>query len=242
MTGKSTAPLLDGAAQARARVAWNAPGKVRDAKPSSLEIHHTPWWRHIYLDYRRYQATGDKLMRIVLTQGFWASCVYRISRAAVMGARPRFLRIPARVIAVLAQKLIEILTGICMPPKCEIGEGLYIGHYGAIIFPAHGRIGHNCSVAQNITIGVAGKGEARGAPTIGNRVFIGAHSVVVGKITIGEDAMICAGSVVTRSVPARAVVMGNPARVVSYEGSFDHVLYDGMETDLDRCKSRDAAT
>jgi serine O-acetyltransferase len=242
MSGKSTAPLLDGAAQARARVAWNAPGDARDAKPSSLEIHHTPWWRHIYLDYRRYQATGDGLMRIVLTQGFWASCVYRMSRAAVMGARPRFLRIPARVIAVLAQKLIEILTGICMPPKCEIGEGLYIGHYGAIIFPAHGRIGHNCSVAQSVTIGVAGKGEARGAPTIGNRVFIGSHSVVVGKITIGEDAMICAGSVVTRSVPPRAVVMGNPARVVSYEGSFDHVLYDGMETDLDRCKSRDAAT
>jgi serine O-acetyltransferase len=242
MSSKSSAPVLDGAAQARARVAWNAPGEARDARPSSPEFHHTPWWRHIYLDYRRYQATGDGWMRIVLTQGFWASCVYRMSRAAVMGARPRFLRIPARVVAVLAQKLIEILTGICMPPKCEIGEGLYIGHYGAIIFPAHGRIGHNCSLSQNVTIGVAGKGEARGAPTIGNRVFIGSHSVVVGKITIGADAMICAGSVVTRSVPSRAVVMGNPARVVSYEGSFDHVLYDGMETDLDRCQSRDAGT
>jgi serine O-acetyltransferase len=240
MSAKSTAPLLDGPAQARARVAWHASAQSGDAAPSSFEIHHTPWWRHIYLDYRRYQATGDNLARTLLTQGFWASCVYRISRAAILGARPRFLRKPLRVFAILAQKTIEILTGICIPPKCEIGEGLYIGHYGGIFFPAHGRIGHNCSLAQNVTIGVAGKGDARGAPTIGNRVFIGSHSVVVGKITIGEDAMICAGSMVTRSVPPRAVVMGNPARVLSYEGSFDHVLYDGMESDADRCKSRDA--
>jgi serine O-acetyltransferase len=62
-------------------------------------------------------------------------------------------------------------------------------------------------------------------------VFIGAHSVIVGRITIGDDAVICAGSVVNRSVPARAVVMGNPARVVSYDGSFDYVLYDDMDVD-----------
>jgi len=236
-----SAPLADGA-QARARVAWHASAQGDEPQAAGLEMHHTSWWRHIYLDYRRYQATGDNFARILLTQGFWASCVYRMSRAALFGARPRFLRRPLRVFVVLAQKAIEILTGICIPTKCEIGEGLYIGHYGAIFFPAHGRIGHNCSVAQNVTLGVAGKGDARGAPTVGNRVFIGSHSVVVGKITVGEDAMICAGTVVTRSVPPRAVVMGNPARVVSYEGSFDHVLYDGMEADADRCKSREAAT
>ena len=66
---------------------------------------------------------------------------------------------------------------------------------------------------------------------MGNRVFIGAHSVIVGRITIGDDVVVCAGSVVSRSVPARAVVMGNPARVVSYDGSFDYVFYDGMDVD-----------
>ncbi|HLZ10830.1 MAG TPA: DapH/DapD/GlmU-related protein, partial [Chloroflexota bacterium] len=78
---------------------------------------------------------------------------------------------------------------------------------------------------------IAGGAEDRGAPTIGNRVFIGAHSVIVGRITVGDDVVICAGSVVSRSVPARAVVMGNPARVVSYDGSFDYVYYDGMDVD-----------
>ena len=222
------------AAEARARVAWRAP----ESQAPRVPTQHAPWWRHIRLDFRRYRATGDSVGTILLSQGFWASCVYRISHAAVTGARPALLRRPLGVAATLAQKLIEILTGICIPAKCEIGEGLYIGHYGAIILPRHGRIGHNCSFAQSSTIGVAGTGESRGAPTFGDRVFVGAHSVVVGKITIGEDAMICAGSIVTRSVPPRAVVMGNPARVLSYEGSFDHVLYDAMESDPARHASR----
>ncbi|HLS84730.1 MAG TPA: serine acetyltransferase [Burkholderiales bacterium] len=204
-------------------------------------LRHLPWWRHVYADYARYRATGDSVGTTLLQQGLWASAVYRVMRAAVFGARPRFLRRPLRAVAILAQKILEIVTGICIPVRCEIGEGLYIGHYGTIILPARGRIGHNCSVAQNVTIGVAGAGEGRGAPVIGDRVFVGAHSVVVGRITVGEDAMICAGSVVTRSVPPRAVVMGNPARVVSYEGSFDHVTYAGMETDPARIASLGAA-
>ena len=226
-------------AAARARAAWSE-GRP-EAASARTPPHRTPWWRHIYLDFKRYEATGDSWGTILLSQGFWASSVYRISRAAVTGARPRFLRPPLRVVAVLAQKAMEIVTGICIPSKCEIGEGLYIGHYGGIILPRHGRIGHNCSFAQNSTIGVAGTGDGRGAPLIGNRVFIGAHSVVVGKITIGEDAMVCAGSIVTRSIPARAVVMGNPARVVSYDGSFDHVCYAGMERDADRLASLEIA-
>ena len=191
-----------------------------------LELHHTPWWRHIYLDFRRYRVTADAALRtIFLTQGFWASTVYRLVRAAVQRSP---LALP---LAVMAQKLVEIVTGISIPAQCEIGDGLYIGHYGSIIVAPEVRVGHNCSLAQNVTLGIAGGGDDRGAPTIGNRVFIGAHSVIVGRITIGDDAVICAGSVVNRSVPARAVVMGNPARVVSYDGSFDYVYYDGMGVD-----------
>jgi serine O-acetyltransferase len=231
---------MDGAAKARARAAWHATPELRPAAGphhNPLELHHTPWWRHIYLDYRRYKATGDSAAR---AQGFWASCVYRVCRAAVHGARPRFLRPPLRVAAILAQKLTEVLTGISIPVDCEIGEGLYIGHFGTIILSREARIGHNCSMAQNVTIGAGGRGESRGVPTIGDRVFIGAHSVIVGRIEIGEDAMICAGSMVNRPVPPRAMMVGNPARVVSFDGSFDHVVYDGMEIDAERRLSKEA--
>src|SRR5207249_288045 len=110
---------------------------------------------------------------------------------------------------------------------------LYFPRFGGIIL-SHGPIGANCTIEQNVTLGAAGKGAERGRPSIGNRVFIGAHSIIVGKITIGDDAMISPGSFVTRSVPSRAVVMGNPAKIVSYEGSFESIVYDGMHEDPER--------
>src|SRR5919201_245161 len=132
------------AARQKASAAW-----VQVGDGSHLELHHTPWWRHIYRDFRRYRVTADPALRTVfLTQGFWASCIYRLSRA-VLG-RTRL----AWPLVALAQKLNETVTGITLPPRCEIGEGLYIGHYGCIILAPECRVGHNCSLAQNVTIGV----------------------------------------------------------------------------------------
>lgn len=196
------------------------------------------WCIAIYRDYRRYRAAEESFLTTVfLTQGFWASCVYRFARGIVVPSHPGLLRVPAKIVSAALQKGIEIITGICIPRECDIGQGLYIGHYGTIILPSQGCLGCNCNIAHTVTFGIAGSGANRGVPSIGDRVFIGAHSVVVGKISIGDDAMVCAGSVVTRSVPARAVVMGNPAKVISYKGSFEHVLYDGMESDPERCAS-----
>ena len=53
-----------------------------------------------------------------------------------------------------------------------------------------------------------------GRVSIGNRVFIGAASIVLPGVTIGNDVVIGAGSVVTHDVPDGVVVVGNPARVV----------------------------
>ena len=194
------------------------------------------WYQLIYRDYRRYIATEETAFRtVVCSQGFWASSLYRLERAMVLSVRPAPLRRVIRIGLSVFQKFIEIVTvGIAIPPECEIGEGLYIGHHGTIILPAHGSLGKNCNIAQGVTIGLGGKGESRGAPRIGNRVFIGTNAVVAGKITVGDDVMICAGSVVTRSVPPRAVMAGNPGRPVSYDGSFDHVVFDGMEQDPGR--------
>lgn len=46
---------------------------------------------------------------------------------------------------------------------------------------------------------------------------IGANSIIVAGVTIGEDALIGAGSVVTRDVPSNAIVAGNPARIIRYK-------------------------
>ena len=192
------------------------------------------WWELLYLDYRRYRAAGrSALSTVFLAQGFWASVVYRSSHAFVEWMPHGVLRSSAKTLAAILQKLMEILTGICLPRDASIGGGLYLPTFGAIIL-GRGSIGENCTIEQNVTLGIAGRGAECGRPTIGNRVFIGAGAMIVGKITVGDDAYIFPGSVVTRAVPPRAVVMGYPARIVSHDGSFDSIVYDGMEHDPER--------
>lgn len=53
-----------------------------------------------------------------------------------------------------------------------------------------------------------------GRVTIGNRVFIGAESVVLPGVTIGDDVVIGANSTVTHDIPANSVAVGSPARVI----------------------------
>ena len=73
-------------------------------------------------------------------------------------------------------------------------------------------IGSDCWISQHVTIG-RNFGDTR-VPTIGDRVYIGAGSVVFGEISIGNGAIIGANAVVNRDVPPAAIVAGNPARVI----------------------------
>lgn len=186
-------------------------------------------------DFRRYRATGhdrgSAVGVVFLVQGFWASSFYRISRYLITTARPPLLAGLVRGILVVLRKLVEVLTGICVYPECRIGGGLYFGHFGPTIVHPDAVLGENCNLSQGVTIGGMQVGEYRGAPTIGNRVYVAPNAIIIGKVRVGDDVVVGAGAVVVRSVPDRAVVVGNPARVVSLKGSFDFVHYDGMETD-----------
>ncbi len=192
----------------------------------------------IYMDYRRYRATDESWFETVfLCQGFWASTGHRIARYLRDRIQNRLLRKIVNVLAAFPLKALEIVTSISIPSSCDVGKGLYIGHFGPTIVNGKARIGDFCNLSQGVTIGQGGRGEKMGAPVIGNRVYIGAHAILIGKITIGDDAAIGAGAVVTKSVPARGVAVGNPARIISHNGSFDFVRYDGMDLDPARSLS-----
>ena len=188
--------------------------------------NHVTWLRAFRADlerYRQYSPGTLTLGLLFLHQGLWALLQYRIANALYRSALPRVIKGPGLFLAVGWQKMIEIATGIEIPYRTTIAPGLYIGHFGNLRFHPDVVIGPMCNVAPGVTIGVSGRGDRRGVPVIGERVFVGPNAVVVGKITVGNDAVIAANALITRDVPARAVVLGNPARIVSYKGSEDYI-------------------
>lgn len=193
-------------------------------------------WSEVYRDYRRYRSTGagSWFGVVFLTQGFWASCVYRVTTRMERARSLPVLGNLLHALGTILHKATEIVTGISLPPECEIAPGLFIAHFGPTVLHGAVRIGANCNLSQGVTIGIAGRGEDRGCPTLGDRVFVAPHALIMGKISIGNDAAIGGGAIVSKSVPDRGVAIGNPAKVVSYRGSFDFVQYEGMESDPER--------
>jgi serine O-acetyltransferase len=109
--------------------------------------------------------------------------------------------------------------GISIPFDTDIGAGFYIGHFGGIVVNAQSRIGRNCNISQGVTLGQSNRGARQGCPTIGDNVYLGPGAKVIGAVHIDDHAAIGANAVVTRDVPAHAVVAGIPARVISFAGS-----------------------
>lgn len=113
--------------------------------------------------------------------------------------------------------------GFDISPRTSIGPGFYLGHFGGVVVSPFARIGNNVNIAQGVTIGAASRGARKGAPVLEDRVWVGANAIIVGRITIGADALIAPGAYVNFDVPSNALVMGNPGKVVSDRGSQGYV-------------------
>ncbi len=180
-------------------------------------------WNLIASDYKKYTKYGGNFITIVFfTQGFWAIVQYRFAHAAYNSKLPIVKQV-LQFISILWQKNIEIITGISIPASAKIGHSFYIGHFGGIILNAKTVIGTNCNISQGVTIGVSGLEENRGVPLIGNNVYVGANSVVAGKIIISDDVLIGACSLVTTSVTSKSVMLGVPAIKISENSSKGYI-------------------
>lgn len=100
--------------------------------------------------------------------------------------------------------------GLEIPPQAKIGKGLYLGHAFNITINPCAVIGDNCNIHKGVVIGQINRGSKKGAPTIGNKVWIGINAAIVGKITVGDDVLIAPNSYVNVDVPSHSVVFGNP--------------------------------
>ncbi|MFK0571347.1 sugar O-acetyltransferase [Endozoicomonas sp.] len=105
----------------------------------------------------------------------------------------------------------------------EIGSNFYANHNLTIIDACNVTIGDNVLIAPHVMIStsthpidpVERQKTEYGAPvTIGNNVWIGGNVSILPGVTIGDNCVIGAGSVVNKDIPANNVAVGNPCRVI----------------------------
>ncbi|NVH74246.1 serine acetyltransferase [Paraburkholderia sp. JPY432] len=141
--------------------------------------------------------------------------LFRLAHASYNDRRhvTRALAAPYR----LAYRLIvDWVMGIDIPCQVTLGRRVVLYHSVGVVINDRVTIGDGCIIRHGVTIGnKLGKDGESDPPTIGQRVEFGAGAIVIGNISIGDDAKIGAGAVVIRNVAQGAVVVGNPAREVA---------------------------
>lgn len=96
------------------------------------------------------------------------------------------------------------ITGFQIPPNV-CGKGLTIWHWGPIIINPAAKIGDNCTLYPGVLIGH--KIPGNGAATIGDNVFIGAGTKIIGPVKIGNNVTIGQNCVITKDIPNNSVVV-----------------------------------
>jgi serine O-acetyltransferase len=119
-------------------------------------------------------------------------------------------RVIARFYA-LSHRFWSVVGAAEIPLNSNIAGGLRLNHPNGIVIHPCARIGPNCLILQQVTIG---EGRTPGHPTIGADVLIGAGAKILGGVTIGDHARIGANAVVLCDVPPYATAVGIPARII----------------------------
>lgn len=118
----------------------------------------------------------------------------------------------------LISQIARWLTGVEIHPGATIGTGFFIDHGMGVVIGETTEIGDYVTLFQGVTLGGTGKERGKRHPTLGNHVVVGAGAKVLGGIRIGDNVKVGANAVVLRSVPANSTVVGNPGRIVKYDG------------------------
>lgn len=181
-------------------------------------------WRTLRADAYRYRAeTGHR----AVLDAWWREPGFRytwyLRKVAFYAKHRRGLGFFAYVYNRTLLNHYRFRYGFDISPVTKIGPGFFLGHFGGVVISPFAVLGTNVNVAKGATIGATSRGSRKGAPTLEDRVWVGANATVVGRITLGKEALIAPGAYVNFDVPSRAVVLGNPGRVVSDSGSDGYI-------------------
>lgn len=171
-----------------------------------------------------YRYTGNKsiisLIKLyVRTPGFKYTCWMRF----VKYCRSSKLLLICFPFAYFMYRHYMFKYGIIIPYRTSIGPGFYIGHFGNIVINSNVLIGKNVNISHGVTIGQGGDDKAKGCPIIGDNVYIGPNSTIIGAVIIGNNAAVGANAFVNKDVLPSVSVGGVPAKIISRKGSINYI-------------------
>jgi len=162
------------------------------------------------LSFEEIKGDWERHGRKLTDAGFVSLLCYRYGRWALQRRTA-----PGRWLANLGYGFCRVfilnITKVWIPPETKIGKDFHIIHAeGSLSIHPDAVIGDRVGVMHNVTIGT---NMGPGAPVIGDDVFIGVNSCVLGKIKVGDRVRIGACTLVTTNVPSDSLAIGSPAKI-----------------------------
>ncbi len=119
-------------------------------------------------------------------------------------------RFPARLLSFLGRTL----TNVDIHPGASIGRRFFIDHGACVVIGETAEVGNDVTLYHGVTLGGTSWNKGKRHPTLADGVVVGAGAKILGPITIGERVRVGANSVVVKNVPADRTVVGVPGRIV----------------------------
>ncbi|CAO3357324.1 serine acetyltransferase [Azospirillum melinis] len=155
---------------------------------------------------------GNRMFRVTFTL---RSCQALDRMGGPLG-KP--LRKPLLAACRLLHRWTQHSAAMDLPWETQVGPGLRILHGWGLVVNASARIGANVTLFHGVTLGqkddLLPTGRVTHYPELGDGVWVGPHAVVIG-VSIGDECIVAASSVVTKPMPRRSVVAGNPGKAVA---------------------------
>jgi len=163
---------------------------------------------------KRDPAAKSKLSILVTYPGVKALFFHRIANF--------FCIAKFDLLAKMISQLSRFFTGIEIHPKAKIGKNFFVDHGMSVVIGETSEIGDNVTIYHAVTLGGISPSiksdeqrHVKRHPTLKNNVVVGSGAQVLGPVIVGENAKIGANAVVTKDVPANAVMVGIPAKNVN---------------------------
>jgi len=169
----------------------SAIGRIREDLDSAIE---------------RDPAVDSRLEMALASPGLHAIWVHRLTHL-LWGRRW------GRLVARLLSQFARMVTGVEIHPGAQIGRRFFIDHGMGVVIGETAEIGDDVLMYHGVTLGGRSMERIKRHPTIGNNVTIGAGARILGPVYIGDRVQIGANSVVVKDIPAGAVATGVPATI-----------------------------